>query len=53
VFSARGTWLSDVVLPPRFVPLEMGPDYVAGVAFDADDVERVVVWRLTRDVTKD
>ena len=53
VFSAKGTWLSDVVLPPRFVPLEMGPDYVAGVAFDADDVERVVVWRLTRDVTKD
>ena len=48
VFAPDGTWRADVTLPPRFVPFEFGRDYVAGVAFDADDVERVVVWGLTR-----
>jgi hypothetical protein len=48
VFAPDGAWSADVTLPPRFAPLEFGRDYVAGVAFDADDVERVVVWGLRR-----
>ena len=46
VFAPDGTWRAEVTLPPRFAPFEFGRDYVAGVAFDADDVERVVVWGL-------
>ena len=48
VFSADGVWLAEVVVPPRFVVHEAGRDYLAGVAFDADDVERVVVWAVRR-----
>jgi len=48
VFAPDGTWRADVTLPPRFVPFDFGRDYVAGVAFDDDDVERVVVWGLRR-----
>jgi hypothetical protein len=28
VFDASGQWLGDVSMPPRFVPLEIGEDYV-------------------------
>lgn len=48
VFAPDGTLLAAVPLPARFVPYEVGRDYVAGVAFDEDDVERVVVWGLRR-----
>lgn len=48
VFAPDGTWRAEVSLPRRFVPFEFGRDYVAGVTFDADDVERVVVWGLRR-----
>jgi hypothetical protein len=48
VFAFDGAWIADVKLPPRFAPLDFGRDYVAGVAFDADDVERIVVWGLRR-----
>ena len=48
VFSPEGAWLSDVVLPARFVAHDMGRDYVAGVSFDADGVERVTVLRIRR-----
>lgn len=48
VFAPDGTWLAELTLPARFVPFEAGRDYVAGVAFDTDDVERVVVWGLRR-----
>jgi hypothetical protein len=48
VFAPDGAWRADVVLPPRFVPLEVGRDYVAGVAFDDDDVEQVIIWGLRR-----
>jgi hypothetical protein len=46
--SGRGEWLADVSLPPRFVPFDVGRDYVAGVSRDADDVEHVTVLRLRR-----
>lgn len=48
VLAPDGRWIADVVLPARFTLLDAGPDYVAGVARDADDVERVEVYRLTR-----
>lgn len=48
VFAPDGAWSAEVTLPPRFTPFEFGRDHVAGVAFDADDVERVVVWGLRR-----
>jgi hypothetical protein len=46
IFSPMGVWLSELKLPARFVPYDVGPDYVAGVAFGEDDVERVVVWQI-------
>lgn len=48
VFSLDGRWLSDIVLPARFVAHDMGRDYVAGVSFDVDGVERVTVLRVRR-----
>lgn len=48
VFSPDGRWLSDIVLPARFVAYDMGRDYVAGVSFDVDGVERVTVLRVRR-----
>ena len=48
VFSPDGSWLADILLPARFVAYDVGRDYVAGVSFDADDVERVTVWRVRR-----
>jgi hypothetical protein len=48
VFSLDGVWLAEVALPARFVLQEAGRDYVAGVAFDTDDLERVVVWAVRR-----
>lgn len=38
-----------VLRPPRFRLMDAGSDYVAGVSRDANDVERVVVYRLLRD----
>lgn len=49
VYSVDGEWLSDVTLPARFRLMEAGADYVAGVARDATDVERVVVYPLLRE----
>lgn len=48
VFGADGAWLSDIVPPARFTPHEMGSDYVIGVSLDADDVERVTMYRIRR-----
>jgi hypothetical protein len=48
VYGLDGRWLADVNLPAWFVPYEMGRDYVIGVTFGADDVERVTMWRIDR-----
>ena len=48
VFSPAGVWLSDVILPARFVAHDMGRDFVAGISFDVDGVERVTVLRIRR-----
>jgi hypothetical protein len=48
VVGADGRWRGDALLPPRFTLLDAGPDWVLGVARDADDVEQVVLYRLRR-----
>jgi hypothetical protein len=48
VFDAGGRWLGDVAMPPRFIPLEIGADYVLGRARDADDVPHAVMYRLKK-----
>ncbi|HSJ08295.1 MAG TPA: hypothetical protein VK928_00240 [Longimicrobiales bacterium] len=49
VFSGTtGKWLGELDLPARFNPMEIGSDYVAGVARDGDGVEYVVVYRLVK-----
>ncbi len=47
VFDPAGRWLSDVTMPARFLPKEIGRDYVLGVARDGDDVETVVQYALS------
>lgn len=49
VFNAAGRWLGDVAMPGSFSPTDIGRDYVLGVSRDADDVERVALYRLARD----
>lgn len=48
VLAADGTWLSDVSTPARFLPFEMGADYVVGTTLGVDDVELVTLYRLHR-----
>ena len=46
VFDQSGRWLGDVTMPAFFQPMDIGQDYVLGVARDADGVETVVRYRL-------
>lgn len=48
ILDDAGRWLCTVDLPARFTPVEIGADYVAGVARDEDDVEQVRVYRLRK-----
>lgn len=48
VFDTRGRWLCAVEMPERFTPLEIGADYVAGLARDRDEIEIVRVYRLAK-----
>ncbi len=48
VFDTRGRWLADCTLPARFVPTDIGTDYVLGISRDDDDIESVTLWRLRR-----
>jgi hypothetical protein len=48
IHDTRGRWLADCTLPARFAPADMGEDWVVGVSRDADDAERVSVYRLRR-----
>jgi hypothetical protein len=48
VFDAVGRWLGDVTMPARFVPLEIGADYVLGRSREADKVARAVMYRLDK-----
>jgi hypothetical protein len=46
VFAPDGEWVGRVELPTRFVPTDIGADYVLGVIQDEDEVERVALFRL-------
>jgi hypothetical protein len=46
VFDRTGRWLGDVTMPSRFMPTDIGADYVLGIARDGDGVETVVQFRL-------
>lgn len=48
VFNTDGTWLGTVTMPARFNPMDIGADYVLGLWRDADDVEHVRLYRLTK-----
>jgi len=48
VLDNAGRWLCTVDLPARFTPVEIGADYVAGVARDEDDLEQVRIYRLRK-----
>ncbi len=49
VFSRDGVWLGEVEMPARFVVMDIGEDYVAGVMRDELDVEYVHVYALRKD----
>ena len=51
VIDPAGRWLCTVDLPARFTPVEIGSDYVAGLARDEDEVEQVRVYRLRKPDT--
>jgi hypothetical protein len=46
VFDRTGRWLGDVTMPARFMPTDIGADYVLGIARDSDGVETVVQFRM-------
>ena len=48
VIDSNGRWITTVDFPARFTPVEIGPDYVAGLARDEDEVEQVRVYRLRK-----
>jgi hypothetical protein len=48
VFDASGRWLGEVAMPPRYIPLEIGADYVLGRSRDADNVIRAVLYQLIK-----
>jgi len=48
VYSPRGAWLSDIVMPAHFRLLEAGQDYVAGITTDESGATNVVMFRVHR-----
>jgi hypothetical protein len=48
IVDVNGTTIGQATLPARFRPLEIGADYVLGVARDEDDVQFLQVHALTR-----
>ena len=48
VYSTEARAVATVAVPAGFRATEIGLDYLLGVATDADGVERIVLYRLTR-----
>lgn len=48
VFGPQGRWYGSVVMPARFTPHDIGPNFVLGVWRDADDVEHVRLYNLIK-----
>jgi len=48
VVGSEGDWRASVPMPPGFKPATIGPDWVLGIHRDADGVQRVMRYGLTR-----
>ncbi|MGQ0702247.1 MAG: hypothetical protein ACT4PM_03840 [Gemmatimonadales bacterium] len=48
ILSLDARLVATITVPPGFRATEIGSDYVLGVETDANGVERIVVYRLTR-----
>lgn len=48
VFDTDGRWLGDVSMPARFIPAEIGADYVLGRSRDQNNVPRALMYRLVK-----
>lgn len=46
VFDSEGRWLGEVRMPTRFVPMDIGGDWILGTEKDELDVEYLVVYSL-------
>jgi len=46
VFDAEGRWLCEVTMPTGFLPMEIGREYVLGLAISANDVATIALYRL-------
>ncbi len=44
VFDRDDRWLGDITMPARFMPTDIGPDYILGIARDSIGVETVVQY---------
>jgi len=49
VFDSGGNLLGDVVVPRRFLILDIGSDFILGRRLDDLDVEHVQLYRLSKD----
>jgi hypothetical protein len=49
VFDREGRMLGSVPFPDRFLPTQIGEDFVLGVAMDELDVQRVRLYPLRKD----
>ncbi|MEX2280873.1 MAG: 6-bladed beta-propeller [Gemmatimonadota bacterium] len=52
VFDRDGVWLGSVRLPPRFMPRQIGSDFILGKWTDDLDVEHVRVYQLIKPGTQ-
>ena len=48
VFDPGGRWLGDVSMPPRFIPLEIGTEYVLGRSRDENRRSHAVMYRIEK-----
>jgi len=46
VFANDGRWLGDVTMPARFMPSDIGANFVLGTARDDDGVQTLVRYKL-------
>lgn len=45
-FDPDGIYRGTVTIPGWFIPYDSGPDWLAGVSFDDNDIERIQVYSL-------
>jgi hypothetical protein len=48
VFDSEGRWLGVVEMPHRFVPMDIGDDWILGTEQDELDVEYVTIYPLLK-----